>query len=85
MLASSDQIWIRADIRGGRTIEQKTKMIDRIMNSASEATGISSSYIWVYVCDIAKAAEFGSLMPSPGAEAEWAAALPADVKQRYNF
>jgi len=80
-----DQIWIRADIRAGRTDEQKTRMIRRIVDLVSAATDIDSSYLWVYICDIPKMAEFGSVMPNPGEEAAWVEALPAEVKQRYQF
>jgi phenylpyruvate tautomerase PptA (4-oxalocrotonate tautomerase family) len=82
---SRDQIWIRADIRAGRTDEQRTKMITRIVNLASSATNIDASYFWVYICDIPKMAEFGSVMPNPGGEAAWVTALPDSVKERYQF
>jgi phenylpyruvate tautomerase PptA (4-oxalocrotonate tautomerase family) len=37
--APADQIWIRADIRGGRTDEQKRKMLRRMMQDIGRASG----------------------------------------------
>jgi len=37
--APADQIWIRADIRGGRTDEQKSRMLRRIMQDVGRASG----------------------------------------------
>ncbi|KAL6892030.1 4-oxalocrotonate tautomerase [Trichoderma evansii] len=82
---SSDQIWIRADIRAGRTEEQTRDIISRITNLGSEATGIDASFFWIYLCDITTMSEFGSVMPKPGGEGQWIASLPADVKKRYKF
>lgn len=54
-----DQIWIRGDIRAGRSDEQKTKMCERMMRECAEAIGVDKSFVWVYVCDADKTAEFG--------------------------
>ncbi|KAH8801517.1 4-oxalocrotonate tautomerase [Xylogone sp. PMI_703] len=82
---TTDQVWIRGDIRAGRTDEQKEAMLSRMVKLSSEASGIDPSFFWVYLCDIPKMAEFGSIMPNPGGEAEWIASLPQDVKERYRF
>ncbi|RFU34990.1 hypothetical protein B7463_g1353, partial [Scytalidium lignicola] len=82
---STNQIWIRGDIRAGRTDEQKTTMLSRMVKLSSEASGIDPSFFWVYLCDIPKMAEFGSIMPDPGGEAEWIASLPQEVKERYQL
>ena len=37
--APADQIWIRADIRGGRTDEQKSQMLRRIMQDVGTPFG----------------------------------------------
>ena len=80
-----DEIWINGVIRAGRTDEQKTTMAQRMVNECAAACGIDESFVWVYVSDLAKAAEFGSVLPEPGEEKEWFAALPEDVKQRYDL
>lgn len=82
---TTDQIWIRGDIRSGRTDEQKEKMLSRLVKAAGEATDIDPSFFWIYLCDIPKMAEFGSVMPAPGGEAAWIASLSEDVKKRHGF
>ena len=80
-----DQIWIRGDIRAGRSDDQKTKMAKRMMEECGAATGIEKSYFWVYVCDAEKTAEFGSILPQPGEEEAWVAQLSKDVRDRYGL
>jgi phenylpyruvate tautomerase PptA (4-oxalocrotonate tautomerase family) len=82
---SRDQVWVRADIRAGRTEAQTQDIINRITTFGSAATGIDATYFWVYICDITTMSEFGSVMPKPGGEGKWIASLPAEVKTRYKF
>lgn len=49
---SRDQVWIRADIRAGRSEEQTRDMINRITSRGTAAPGIDASFFWVYTCDI---------------------------------
>ncbi|KAK3705103.1 hypothetical protein LTR37_013470 [Vermiconidia calcicola] len=78
----NQQVWIRGDIRPGRTDEQKNAMATRMMDECAEVTGIDRSYFWVYICDAEKTAEFGSILPEPGGEKEWVENLPKGVRDR---
>ena len=80
---SSEHIFIRADNRPGRTMEKKTRMIERMVAEVSDAVGIDVSHIWVYINEVSVIAEYGMLYPPPGQEAEWVAKVPEDVKMRY--
>ena len=82
---ADDQVWIRGDIRAGRTDQQKTAMAERMMNECAEAICIDKSYIWVYICDAEKTAEFGSILPEPGQEKAWVEKLPKEVRDRYGL
>ena len=82
---ADDQVWIRGDIRAGRSDAQKTAMAERMMNECAEAIGIDKSYIWVYICDADKTAEFGRVLPEPGQEEAWVARLPKEVRDRYGL
>ena len=82
---STEEIWINGVIRAGRTDEQKTAMATRMVKECAAACGIDESYMWVYISDLAKAAEFGSVLPGVGEENQWFAALPEDVKRRYDL
>lgn len=82
--ASPDHVWVRADIRSGRTREQKAKMLQRIMRETSEILGISEQAVWVYISDIPAhgVLEFGNVLPEPGGEAQWLASLPPDLREK---
>src|ERR671918_1458182 len=66
--APAGQIWVRADIRDGRTDEQKSQMLRRIMQDVGKASGAAEDAVWVYLCDIpaANVAEYGRVLPPPG-------------------
>ena len=77
-------IWIRADIRAGRTREQRQRLMLSIVQAASEISGVEKSAIWVYLCNLAPEdlVEYGHVMPLPGEEQTWFEALPLEL-QRY--
>ena len=82
--APADQIWVRGDIRAGRTDEQKAQMARRIMQDVSKASGAAEEAVWVYLCEIpaANIAEYGRLMPLPGSEDAWFASLPDALQEK---
>lgn len=82
--ASPDHIWVRADIRAGRTREQKAKLLRRIMQETSEILAISDQHVWVYISDIPAIGvlEFGNVLPEPGEEEQWLASLPSDLREK---
>lgn len=82
--ASADHIWVRADIRSGRTRQQKAKILHRIMRETSEILRISEESVWVYISDIPaeSVAEFGAILPQPGGEEKWLAALPVALREK---
>ncbi len=82
--APYDHVWVRADIRAGRTNEQKAKLLGGISRETSKILGISPQSVWVYISDIPAQGvlEFGSVFPDPGGEAEWLAALPEDLREK---
>src|SRR6202007_1545961 len=68
---ASGQIWIRGDIRAGRTEAQRKAMMLRMMEEVGHITGIESQDIWVYLCNLAPTdmVEYGHVLPRPGEEA----------------
>jgi phenylpyruvate tautomerase PptA (4-oxalocrotonate tautomerase family) len=83
-LAPADQIWIRADIRSGRTNEQKNQMLRRIMQEVGRVSGAAQETVWVYLSEIpaANIAEYGRVLPAPGDEDAWFAALPDALREK---
>ena len=82
--APSDQIWIRADIRGGRTDEQKSQMLRRIMQGVGRASGAAEDAVWVYLYDIpaANVVEYGRVLLPPGEEDAWFSSRPDAMRER---
>lgn len=82
--APAGQMWIRGDIRAGRTEVQKRALMLRIMRAVGGITGTAESEIWVYLCDLTPTdmVEFGRVLPLPGAEEAWLAALPQHLRDR---
>ena len=81
---SDDQIWIRADIRSGRTIEQRKTLVKKIVEGVSEIAEVPTSDVWVYLNNLEAydMAEFGQILPDPGKEQEWLESLPPDLQKR---
>jgi phenylpyruvate tautomerase PptA (4-oxalocrotonate tautomerase family) len=82
--APADQIWVRADIRDGRTNEQKSQMLHRIMHDVGEASGATEETVWVYLSEIPaeNIAEFGRVLLPPGSEDAWFATLPDALREK---
>ena len=77
------QIWIRGDIRAGRTSEQRQRLMLGIVEAVSEISEVEKSAIWVYLCNLASddMVEYGHVLPPPGKEQEWFEALPPGLQQ----
>ncbi|EWY38154.1 4-oxalocrotonate tautomerase [Skermanella stibiiresistens SB22] len=82
--ASPDHVWVRADIRSGRTNEQKANILRRVMRETSEILGIAEQAVWVYISDIPAQGvlEFGNVLPEPGGEEQWLASLPSALREK---
>jgi phenylpyruvate tautomerase PptA (4-oxalocrotonate tautomerase family) len=83
---TSDHIWVRSDIRAGRTETAREKMMLKIMEDISRITQISQEHIWVYVCNLAPTdmVEYGHVLPLPGTEKEWFENLPGSLQHYLN-
>jgi len=83
-MAPAGQIWIRGDIRDGRTEVQKRRIVSRILKDVSRASKIADDEVWVYLSDIPahNIAEYGRVLSAPGEEVAWFAALPQALRER---
>ena len=75
-----DHIFIHGHIRAGRAAVDKARMIMLMAEAVGAAAKVDSHRaIWVYVAELPprQMIEFGHLLPEPGDEAAWTAALPA--------
>jgi hypothetical protein len=77
-----DHIWIRGDVRAGRTEEQRTAMMTKMMQDISRITGVGQENVWVYVCNLGPTdmIEYGHVLPPPGQEKAWFESLPGSLR-----
>jgi phenylpyruvate tautomerase PptA (4-oxalocrotonate tautomerase family) len=83
-LRSVDQVWISGDIRAGRSQDDKSKLMLDILRAFSRISGVPETDVWVYLNDLParNMAEFGQVLPEPGGEEAWMAALPQALQER---
>jgi phenylpyruvate tautomerase PptA (4-oxalocrotonate tautomerase family) len=79
---TGEHVWVRGDIRAGRTEGARTEMMLKIMQDVSRITGINSDNIWVYVCNLEPTdmVEYGHVLPRPGEEGAWFDNLPTKLQ-----
>lgn len=80
---SDAQIWIRGDIRSGRTVEQRKTLVQKIVEGVSKIAEVPASDVWVYLNNLEAVdmAEFGQILPAPGKEQEWFDTLPEELQK----
>lgn len=81
-----DNIFVHGQIRAGRPLAMKQQMIEAILEATAAIADTDSASIQVYLVDVPaeQVAEWGRILPSPGDEEKWDAAIPADVRERMN-
>ena len=79
---ATDHIWIRGDIRAGRSEEQRKKLMLQIVKEVGQIAGVAEDLIWVYLCNLAPAdmIEYGHVLPAPGAEQAWFEGVPQALR-----
>lgn len=75
-------IWIRGDIRAGRSDEARQQLMLSIMRDVASITGLKEQDIWIYLCNLAPIdmVEYGHVLPPPGGERVWFENLPDELK-----
>jgi phenylpyruvate tautomerase PptA (4-oxalocrotonate tautomerase family) len=77
-------IWIRGDIRAGRSEDVRQQLMLSIMKDVSRIARVKEQDVWVYLCNLAPTdmVEYGHVLPPPGHEQAWFQSLPVEL-QRY--
>ena len=76
-----EHIFVYGHIRDGRAAVDKTRMIKLMAEAVAAAAQVESTRaVWVYVNELPprQMIEFGHVLPEPGDEPAWTAALPED-------
>jgi phenylpyruvate tautomerase PptA (4-oxalocrotonate tautomerase family) len=77
------QVFVHGQIRGGRTAESKDALVSQMLTAVSEAAELECNKVWIYLIDIParQMVEFGHVLPEPGDEPAWMAALPETARK----
>ena len=78
------QIFVHGNIRGGRPPEMRHALITRLAVEVGQAAKLPAHAIWIYLSELPPRAmvEFGHVLPKPGEEMAWTAALPPEDRIR---
>lgn len=73
-------VFLHGHIRAGRSAGDRTRLIRRLVAALADAVGLPPRAVWVYVTELPPRAmaEYGHILPDPGDEAAWFAALPPE-------
>lgn len=73
------QVFVNGQIRAGRTRDSKDALIAQMLAAVADAAGLATNNIWIYIEELVprQMVEFGNVLPEPGDEAKWTAALSA--------
>lgn len=77
---TADHIFVHGHIRAGRTLDQKRRLLDAIVNVIADAAATESRYVWVYLSELppSQMVEYGKVLPEPGGEAAWLESLSVE-------
>lgn len=83
-LATTEYIWIRADLRAGWSEEQLKALMLRIVGDVSRISGIPAENVWINMCMLnpTDMVEYGRVLPGPGEEQQWFETLPQTLRER---
>jgi phenylpyruvate tautomerase PptA (4-oxalocrotonate tautomerase family) len=83
VLLRHDQIFVYGTIRAGRATVDKSRMIVLMAEALGEITGGGKRSVIVYVGELPprQMIEFGHVLPEPGDELIWTAALPTAERE----
>jgi phenylpyruvate tautomerase PptA (4-oxalocrotonate tautomerase family) len=79
---SGAHVWIRGDIRAGRSESARSALMLAITKDVSSIAAVPEASIWVYLCNLEPTdmVEFGHVLPAPGDEQAWFEGLPPDLQ-----
>jgi phenylpyruvate tautomerase PptA (4-oxalocrotonate tautomerase family) len=83
---SGAHIWIRGDIRAGRSEAVRSSLILAITEDVSVIAAVPAASIWVYLCNLEPTdmVEFGHVLPRPGEDQLWFEGLPPALQSYLN-
>ena len=79
-------MWIRGDVRVGRTAEQRKQWMLAMIKDVSQSIDWDINAIWIDLCGIEpeNILKYGQVFPPEGQEEEWLRSLPDEAKEIVN-
>lgn len=81
---AGDTVFVQGHIRAGRGATTTAGLLRALRDAVVEVVGVPAAAVWVYLAELPPTMmlEFGEVLPPPGEEEAWRAALPDDTRRR---
>jgi phenylpyruvate tautomerase PptA (4-oxalocrotonate tautomerase family) len=78
-----DQLFIHGQIRAGRSADVKRALLMQLIDTVAAVCAAPNNKVWGYLVELpaAQMAEYGHVLPEPGGEGAWLAALPSEDRE----
>ena len=83
-LVKNKEIFLNGQIRAGRTLVVKKKLILGLREVLTQNTKLKKDFVWVYLEDLPpeQMIEYGEILPKSGEEKKWFKSLSVSLRKR---
>ena len=83
-LVKNKEIFLNGQIRAGRTLTIKKKLILGLREVLTQNTKLKKDFVWVYLEDLPpeQMIEYGEILPKSGEEKKWFKSLSVSLRKR---
>ena len=83
-LVKNKEIFLNGQIRAGRTLVIKKKLILGLREVLTQNTKLKKDFVWVYLEDLPpqQMIEYGEILPKSGEEKKWFKSLSISLRKR---